>query len=132
MRASHPHGCPNPSHISTPFGKFGNLDHVGLFPGPNHPSQLETAPSLSHKLPLLSYDSFLLFLGHKETFSFLQKISCFSLTAFLRFIRGNCALPFEIISYFYLCLLFLLLGNFPLFSCFLLSWTFLFLPRQVD
>ena len=50
-----------------------------LFPTPNYPSQLEIAPSLSQKMPLLSYGSFLLFLGHKETFAFLQKLSCFSL-----------------------------------------------------
>ena len=77
-----------------------------FFPSPNHPSQLENMPSLSQMMPVFSYDSFLLFMGHKETFSFLQKLSCFSLTAFLRSIRGNCALPFEILSFFYPCLLF--------------------------
>ena len=135
VRASQPHGWPNPSHKSTPFGKLGKYDNVELFPSPNHPSQLETVPSLSQNMPLLSYDNFFLFLGHKETFSFLQILSCFSLTAFLRYIRGNYTLPFEILSYFYLCLLFLLfllLGNFPLFSYWILSWTFLFLPRKVN
>ena len=44
-----------------------------LFLIPNHPSHLESAPSLSKNMPLLSYDNFLLFLDHKETLTFLKK-----------------------------------------------------------
>ena len=101
-----------------------------LFLIPNNPSQLETAPSLSQKMPLLSYESFLLFLGHKETFSLLQKFSCFSLTTFLRSIRGNCTLPFEILSYFYFYLLFTSFRQLPFILLFAFVMDFLIFTKE--
>ena len=104
-----------------------------LFPSPNHPSQLETTPSLSQKMLILFYDSFLLFLAHKEIVLSFQKNSCFSPYIFSEFSRRKLHPPFAKKSFFYLCLLFCCFEAISLYlpDCFCHRVSY-FSPRQVD